>query len=80
MSDVLGPRPTPPRDMRKVNFLAAVEEVRAARVRYATEFLRFRVKAPSDGYAHQQAIAETKDELTTLEAHLELARRELDRR
>ena len=60
-------------------FLERTEQVRAARVRYAQEFLRFRVRAKSDGQAHQQAIVETQDELTTLEAKQYLARRDLDR-
>jgi len=60
-------------------FMEHTEQVRAARVRYAQEFLRFRVGAKSDGQAHQQAIVSTEDELTTLEARLYLARRDLDR-
>ena len=59
--------------------LDAAEAVREARVRYAQHFLRFRVRAKSDGQAHQQAIVETDDELTILEARLELAKRDLDR-
>lgn len=62
-----------------IRFMEAAEKVREARVRYAEHFLLFRQKAPSDGYAHQQAIVETNDELTTLEAQLYLARRDLDR-
>ena len=58
-------------------FLERTEQVRAARVRYAQEFLRFRVNAKSDGQAHQQAIVATEDELTILEAKLDLARRAL---
>ena len=61
------------------DYLDAAEALRAARVRYAEAFLRFRVRAKSDGQAHQQAIVETNDELTILEARLELARRNLDR-
>lgn len=60
-----------------MHFMEAAEKVRAARVRYAQAFLRFRVGAKSDGQAHQQAIVETKDELTILEAELEIARRAL---
>ena len=62
-----------------IRYMEAAEKVREARVRYAQEFLRFRVGAKSDGQAHQQAIVETKDELTILEAKLDLARRALDR-
>jgi len=60
-----------------MHFMEAAEKVRAARVRYAQEFLRFRVNAKSDGQAHQQAIVATEDELTILEAKLDLARRAL---
>jgi len=60
-----------------IRFMEAAEKVREARVRYAEAFLRFRVRAKSDGQAHQQAIVETNDELTILEAKLELARRAL---
>ncbi len=62
-----------------LRFMEVTEKVREARVRYAEEFLRFRIRAKSDGQAHQQAILATKDELTTLEAQLYLARRDLDR-
>ncbi len=62
-----------------LRFMKVTEKVREARVRYAEEFLRFRIRAKSDGQAHQQAILATKDELTTLEAQLYLARRDLDR-
>ena len=62
-----------------LRYMEITEKVREARVRYAQEFLRFRVNAKSDGQAHQQAIVETKDELTTLEAKQYLARRDLDR-
>ena len=62
-----------------LRYVEITEKVREARVRYAQEFLRFRVNAKSDGQAHQQAIVETKDELTTLEAKQYLARRDLDR-
>ena len=60
-----------------MHYMEAVEKVREARVRYAQEFLRFRINAKSDGQAHQQAIVETKDELTIREAELEIARRAL---
>jgi len=60
-----------------LRFMEKAEKLREARVRYAQAFLRFRVNAKSDGQAHQQAIVETKDELTILEAELELARRAL---
>lgn len=62
-----------------IDVTEAAESVRAARVRYAETFLRFRIFAKSDGQAHQQAILETKDELTTLEARLFLAREALNR-
>ncbi len=60
-------------------YLALAEEVRAARVRYAEDWLRLRLKAKSDQEATHKATAETKDELTVLNARLELARRALDR-
>lgn len=48
--------------------LGTAENLRKARIRYAEAFLRYRLRAPSDGQAHQQAIIETSDELTVLEA------------
>jgi hypothetical protein len=53
--------------------LDAAEAVRAARCRYAEAFLRFKIRDVTDGQAHQQAILETDDELTVLEAALWLA-------
>jgi hypothetical protein len=54
--------------------LAAAEGLRAARVRYAASFLRFRLTAKTDGIAHQQAILDTDDELTVIQARYDLAR------
>lgn len=48
--------------------LATAETLRKARLRYAEAFLLRRVKAKSDGMAHQQAVIDTLDELTVLEA------------
>jgi hypothetical protein len=47
-------------------------DVQAARVRYAEAFLRFKIRDVTDGQAHQQAVLETGDELTVLEARLRL--------
>lgn len=62
-----------------LDFLEAAQALKEARVRYAEAFLRHRVRAASDGQAHQRAIVETQDELTLCEARLEIARRGLDR-
>lgn len=46
-----------------------------ARVRYAEAFLRYRsTTAKTDAMAHQQAIVATADEITVLQAELEIAR------
>lgn len=59
--------------------LMAAEAVRQARMRYAEEYLRFRIRSNTDGNAHQQAVLETGDELTVLQARLWLAKMEADR-
>lgn len=55
----------------------AAEKLAAARVRYAQEFARFRMRMQSDGAAHQAAIEATKDEITVLQAELKIAERRL---
>lgn len=55
----------------------AARHVAEARVRYAQEFARFRMRMQSDGAAHQAAIESTKDEITVLQAELRIAERRL---
>lgn len=60
--------------------LQAAGAVAAARVRYAEAFLRFKLReGVTDGQAHQQALLETGDELTVLEARLFVAKEEARR-
>lgn len=55
----------------------AARDLAEARVRYAQEFALARVRAQSDGQAHQAAIEKTSSEITVLEAELEIAKRRL---
>lgn len=64
---------------RQQRYRYTARQLADARIRYAEAFLRFRVRAKSDGQAHQQAIVETQDAVTLAEAEFELARRDLDR-
>lgn len=66
-------------DHGKLDYLKAAGYLSEARTRYAEAWLRHRVRAKSDQQATHMATVETKDEVTLLEAQLELARRNLDR-
>lgn len=57
----------------------AAEAVRAAKVRYAEAFLRYKMQDVTDGQAHQQALLATSAELTLLEARLFIAQEEARR-
>jgi hypothetical protein len=63
---------------RPLTVLEAAEHVRAARVRYAEAFVRFKMRNATDGQAHQQALLETEDEVTIYQARLDIARWELE--
>lgn len=60
-----------------VAFRQAAQDLAAARVRYAQEFARFRMRMQSDGQAHQAATEATKSEITVLEAELKIAERRM---
>lgn len=51
----------------------AAKALAAARVRFASAFIRWRLRAPSDGQAEQHAIIETNSEITEREAELRMA-------
>ena len=62
------------------SYRVMVEQVRLARLRYAREFARAKSHTgTTDGQAHQAAIEATNDELTTLQAEVEIARMQMEK-
>ena len=63
---------------RAEQYLSAVERYRDARIRFSQEFLLNKARSDkvTDRMAEHMAITGTNDELTTLSAELEVARRE----
>jgi len=57
----------------RLTYRRAVADLQAGRLRYAEAFLRFKIGHVTDGQAHQQAIIETGDAVTILEAEVDLA-------